>query len=238
MAVTVADIVNNAKRIMQEVNPDGSVADEGVRWKNDEFGGWLNEFYQAAVQLKPDAYSVNEELLLNPGTKQSIPQSGLRLIDVVRNTATASNQMAVMVTTRRALDSTRRTWHSDPASTNIEHYVFDELDPTTFYVYPPADTGAALEIIYSAVPEPHDVSLGLDGVGADKFKLNDAYGPVALDYILYRAYAKDAEHAANLQRSQMHYQAYMQQLSGKAQTDQQISPNAPDVSANPQRTRA
>jgi len=30
----------------------------------------------------------------------------------------------------------------------------------------------------------------------------------------------------------------MQQLSGKAQTDQRTSPNAPDLSANPQRTSA
>lgn len=233
MAVTtVSAIINNAKLVLQEVTASGT------RWANEELIGWLNEFYQAAVQLKPDAYSVNEEMELTPGTKQEIPASGLRLIDVVRNTGLTSDQMAVMVTTRRALDSTRRTWHSDPASANIEQYVFDDLDPTTFYVYPPAESGAALEIIYSAVPEPHDKSGGLEVIGSDKFKLNDAFVPVALDYILYRAYAKDAEHAANLNRSQMHYNAYMQQLTGKVQTDQVASPNAPDLSSNPQRTRA
>ena len=233
MAVTtVASIINNAKLVLQEVTA------AGTRWTNEELIGWLNEFYQAAVQLKPDAYSVNEEKALDAGTKQKIPASGLRLIDVVRNTGTGSNQMAVMVTTRKALDSTRRTWHSDPASQNIEQYVFDDLDPATFYVYPPAASGAALEIIYSAVPEPHDKASGLDVVGTETFKLNDAYAPVALDYILYRAYAKDAEHAANLNRSQMHYNAFMQQLSGKAQTDQRTSPNAPDMSSNPQRARA
>jgi len=233
MAVTaVASVINNAKLVLQEVTASGT------RWTNEELIGWLNEFYQAAVQMKPDAYSVNEELSLTPGTKQAIPASGLRLIDVVRNSGASSSQMAVMVTSRRALDSTRRTWHSDPASQDIEQYVFDDLDPTTFYVYPPAGTGAALEIIYSAVPEPHDKAQGLDAIGSESFKLNDAYAPVALDYILYRAYAKDAEHAANLNRSQMHYNAFMQQLSGKAQTDQRVSPNAPDMSANPQRTKS
>lgn len=233
MAVTtVSEVVGNAKLVLQEIT------ESGTRWANEELIGWLNEFYQAAVQLKPDASTINEELELVSGTKQSLPASGLRLVDVVRNTGVGSDMLAVMVTTRRALDSTRRAWHSDPKSQNIEQYVFDDMNPDTFYVYPPAEAGAALEIIYSSVPIPHDKAGGLSAIADEKFKLNDAFVPIALDYILYRAYAKDAEHAANLQRSQMHYNAFMQQLSGKAQTDQRVSPNAPDMSSNPQRTSA
>lgn len=229
MAVTtVGTVIRNAKLVLQEVTA------AGTRWKNEELIGWLNEFYQAAVQLKPDAYSVNAEMALAEGTRQQIPTDGLRLIDVMRNTV--GDQMAVMVTTRRALDSTRRNWHSDPASLEVEQYVFDDLDPTRFYVYPPAKDGAKLEIIYSAVPTPHPASDGLDAIRDEAFKLNDAYVPVATDYILYRAYSKDAEHAANLNRAQMHRQAYMQQLQGKGQVDAVVSPNAPDGSSTPQRS--
>jgi hypothetical protein len=146
--------------------------------------------------------------------------------------------MAIMITTRRALDSTRRSWHADTQSDVIEQFVYDELDPSRFYVYPPAVEGATVEVLYSAVPTPHNAVPGLPVTGLELFKLNDAYAPVATDYILYRAYSKDAEHAANLQRSQMHFQSYMQQMGGKAQTDAQASPNAFDSSANPQRTRA
>lgn len=230
MAVTtVGTVIRNAKLVLQEVTA------AGTRWTNEELIGWLNEFYQAAVQLKPDAFSVNAEMTLVGGTRQQIPTDGLRLIDVVRNTV--GSQMAVMVTTRRALDSTRRSWHSDLAGLQIEQYMFDDLDPTHFYVYPPAASGAKLEIIYSAVPIPHNAADGLSAIQNDVFKLNDAYVPVATDYILYRAYSKDAEHAANLNRAQMHMQAYMGALGQKVQTDQRSSPNAPDGSSNPQRTR-
>ena len=225
---TVAEIINNAKQVLQETGADG------IRWKNAYLVRLLNEFYQAAVQVKPDAFSVNEPLSLTEGTKQAIPATGLRLLDVIRNTS----GMAITVTTRKALDSGRRTWHSDPASTAIEQFTFDELDPTRFYVYPPAATGAEVEILYSALPEGHDAALDLSVVGLEQFKLSDAYAPIATDYILYRAFSIDAEHAANLQRAQMHFQAYMQQLAGKAQTDMQISPNASDGSANPPRARA
>jgi len=229
MAVTTAgNIVDNVKLVLQEIT------ESGTRWANEELIGWLNEFYQAVVQLRPDAFSVNEYLTLVAGTKQTIPTSGLRLLDVIRN----QSGTAVMVTTRRALDSTRRAWHSDTQSAVIEQFVYDELDPTHFYVYPPATAAASIEILYSAVPTPHNASQGLGVVGSQLFKLSDAYAPVATDYILYRAYSKDAEHAANLQRSQMHFQSYMQQMGGKAQSDAQASPNAFDSSANPQRARA
>jgi hypothetical protein len=227
-ATTAGNIVNNVKLVLQEITASGT------RWANEELIGWLNEFYQAVVQLRPDAFSVNEYLTLIAGTKQTIPSSGLRLLDVIRN----QSGTAIIVTTRRALDSTRRTWHSDDQSAVIEQFVYDELDPTHFYVYPPATTDASVEILYSAVPTPHDASQGLSVVGPQVFKLSDAYAPVATDYILYRAYSKDAEHAANLQRAQMHYQSYMQQMGGKAQTDAQASPSAFDSSANPQRARA
>lgn len=223
MAVTVADIVNHAKRILQETGA------EGTRWTNDELGGWLNEFYQAAVGLKPDVSTVNEEVTLTAGTKQAIPSTGLRLLDVIRNTT--GKMTGISVKSRQSLDAIRRAWHSDPATTRIEHYVFDDLDPRTFYVYPPADTGAAVEILYSTVPEPHDLSTTFAVYGGEVFKLNDAHAPAATDYILYRAFAKDSETPQNLNRSQMHYQSYVQQLTGKRQADQAYSPNAPDPSA-------
>ena len=120
MAVTtVGVIVRNAKLILQEVTQ------AGTRWTNEELIGWLNEGYQAITQVKPDAASVNATLKLQAGTRQEIPADGQRLIDVVRNTAADSLQMGIMVTTRRALDTTRRSWHADPKSVDIEQYVFD-----------------------------------------------------------------------------------------------------------------
>lgn len=230
MAVTVGDIITNARKVLQEVTADGT------RWTNDELAGWLNEFYQAAVGLKPDVSTVNETLALTTGTKQSIPATGLRLLDVIRNTV--GTMTGITVTSRRSLDTVRRAWHADPANTRIEHYVFDDLDPTTFYVYPPAASGAAVEILYSTVPTPHDVSTGINTYGLEPFKLNDAHAPAATDYLLYRAFSKDAETGANLNRARMHFQAYAQQLTGKRQTDQTYSPNSPDASANPPRGNA
>lgn len=232
MAVTtVGTVIRNTKLVLQEVTA------AGTRWTNEELIGWLNESYQAVVQIKPSASAINAPVELVQGTRQEIPADGLRLIDIVRNTAAASSKMGVMITTRRSLDSTRRSWHGDPESVDIEQYMFDDQDPTRFYVYPPAAAGAEVEIIYSSAPSPHSISGGLEALDNEPIRLNDSYAPVITDYILYRAYSKDAEHAANLNRAQMHMQAYMAALGQKIQTAQRSSPNGPDNSSNPPRTR-
>lgn len=223
MPVTpIATIINDARTVLQEVTVDGT------RWTNDELAGWLNEFYQAAVALKPNVSTVNETKTLDPGTKQTLTEGGL--VDVVRNTV--GNMKSISVTSRRTLDTLRRNWHSEPATTTIEQFVFDELDPRTFYVYPPADSGAEVELIRWAVPAPHDVSTGIGVYGLELFKLDDAYAPAATDYLLFRAFAKDSESPANAGRSQTHYQLFLQRLTGKGQVDQATSPNTPDQSAN------
>lgn len=213
-ATTVGEIIRRAKLVLQEVST------EGVRWTNGELIGWLNESYQAIVGVKPDASSVNTIVTCQAGTKQTIPADGDRLLEVVRNISTG---LSVIKTTRQALDATRRRWHSEPEAPEIEHYIFDDADPKTFYVYPPAEAGLGIELIYSSVPTGHDGNLSV--VESEVIKLADGFAPAMVDYILMRAYSKDAAHAANLNRAQLHANAYQTQLGLKAQGEMAFSPN-------------
>ena len=45
------------------------------------------------------------------------------------------------------------------------------------------------------------------------------------DYVLYRAYLKDAEYAANQTRAATHYNLFVNSLTGKGQIDMVTSPN-------------
>jgi hypothetical protein len=47
-----------------------------------------------------------------------------------------------------------------------------------------------------------------------------------LDYMLYRAYSKDAEYAANAQRAVAHFQAFQNALGVKSQTEAVSQPGA------------
>ncbi|WP_067097937.1 phage adaptor protein [Marinomonas atlantica] len=219
MAVTtLGNVINRVKTTLQETT------DSGTRWTNGELIEWVNESYQAIIQIKPEASTINMDVELKAGTKQTIPANGLRLIDVVRCVSESSSGAAVTVCDRRQLDTARRGWHREPQTLDVEHFIFDEMDPKTFYVYPPAQAGAQIELMYSALPDLH--SSASNAIPNDSIRFDDTLAPVIVDYVLYRAYSKDADHTANLNRAQMHYQAFMQSLGQKTQIDRATSPNA------------
>lgn len=219
MAITtVGEVIRRVKLILQEVTQNGT------RWTNEELLGWLNESYQAIVAIKPDASSENKVMECVLGTRQEIPIDGHRLLDVVRNMASGANGYSVMKTSRSALDATRRGWHGEAPSDTIEQYVFDDNDPRHFYVYPPATATAKLEIIYSAVPAPH-ATVEANAASTEVIRLGDSFAPAIVDYVLARAYSKDAEHAANLQRSQMHSGSFINMLNADASASVAFSPN-------------
>lgn len=215
---TVGEVLRRSKLILQEVTQNGT------RWTNEELLGWLNESYQAIVAIKPDASSVNKEVDCVHGSRQELPADGHRLLDVVRNTAVDSKGYSVMKASRDALDATRRGWHSETPSVTIEQFVFDDHDPRHFYVYPPATADARLEIIYSSVPQPHE-SAQATTESVEPIRLGDSFAPAIVDYILARAYSKDAEHAANLQRAQMHSGSFVNMLGADTQAGIAYSPN-------------
>lgn len=211
--VKVYDLVNKAQTILQDTT--------STRWPQDELVGWLNDAYREIILARPDANSQSGTFSCAEGTRQVLTNefpSALRLLDIVRNVGTGSSQGAVRLIERAILDDQRRTWHAEDPATNIEHFIFDPDLPREFMVYPPAATGAALEVVYSSVPTDHDVSVDYS-TSTETIKIVDSYANAILDYMLYRAYSKDAEYAANSQRAVSHFQAMQNALGIKTKSD-------------------
>lgn len=185
-----------------------------VRWPLVELLGWLNDGQREVVLRKPNANVVNVKVPLGQGTKQSLPDNGVQLIDVVRNVpGNAVRQVA-----RAILDAQNQGWHGQPAAAAVQHYCYAPLDPKHFYVSPPNNGNGAVELVYSATP----VDALLGGV----LSLDDIYQSALLDYVLYRAYSKNAE-AADAQRLMVHYAAFDRSLGGKAQLERVPYPGSP-----------
>lgn len=198
-STTVSSMMDKAATVVQDALK--------TRWTEEELIGWLNEAYQAIVLLRPDANAVTEMVSLVQGSKQTIPNGGSTFVSVTRN----DGGMAIRQINRTVLDDQIPNWHNDPPSPNIEHYIHDPGNPGVFYVYPPASAGARVEMVYSSVPVPHADDSG-------QIKLDDRYAPAILDYILYRAYQKDADYAANDQRSASAYQTFLNSLGVQSAT--------------------
>jgi hypothetical protein len=202
---------------------------DGVRWVGDELALWINDACGFVVMLRPDAVARNAEHTCVAGTKQSIvgmSPKGLRLLDVMRN---SPNGRAVRLVDREVLDTQNPNWHAATQKSTITNYVFDNRDPTTFYTWPPAAAGAKLELLYA--PEPVKITAAdLDTV---ELSVPDIYMDPVLNYVLFRAYGKDAAFAKNMALAAGYRQAAAEALGAKIKADALFSPDLNSPGGSP-----
>jgi len=220
MTVAVATIVSRVQNILQDT--------AGIRWLQQEIVDWINDAQREVVLFKPDANAINSVMVLVVGTRQTIPAGGNRLLRVIRNMSALSGgvgRRAVRIVEREILDAQVPSWH-DPTVTGdaahgavVKHYAYDEQNPTNFYVYPGILTAntAWLEIVYSG--DPTIV------IYTDNISIPDIYANAIQDYVLYRAYSKDADYTANQDRANVHYQLFASTVTGKIAADSFTTPN-------------
>ena len=70
-------------------------------------------------------------------------------------------------------------------------------------------------------------------VGRVYLAVPDIYANAVMNYVLYMAYMKDADFAANAQRASTHYQLFNATVMGKTNTDESTSPNQKANSQRP-----
>jgi hypothetical protein len=219
--IKVREVIKRVEDVLQDSN---------VRWPRIELQNWLNESYLQIVQLRPDSNAKTGTFTCVAGTRQSITtgfSSALRIIDIVRNLASTSDKKVVRLINRSVLDDQRPAWHTDTATVNIQNYTFDVRQPKSFFVFPPATTAAQLEVVYADLPTAHALSASnLDPASSstDVILVDDTYISAIIDWILYRAFSKDAEFAANAARAGAHYQTFMSSIGTKTQSDVASAP--------------
>lgn len=217
MATTGQSVVDRARILLNDTLLGA------YRWADAELLKWLNDGQKFIVVVRPDVAATTESLTLVDGTKQTIPATGLRLLDVVRNTTT---NKAVRYVDRHILDTSIPDWHAVRTSFAVTNWVYDNRVPLTFYVYPPAKAGAVLEIVYSKMP----VDLGSL---ASNISLPDIYSEPLLNYVMFRAYSKDTENATNPQLAASYLALLSSQLGIKTAMDVAYSPERHDRGAVP-----
>lgn len=219
--IKVREVIKRVEDVLQDSN---------VRWPRIELQNWLNESYLQIVQLRPDSNAKTGTFTCVAGTMQSITtgfSSALRIIDIVRNLAATSDKKVVRLINRSVLDDQRPAWHNDTATVNIQNYTFDVRQPKSFFVFPPATTAAQLEVVYADLPTAHALSeanLNPASSSTDVILVDDTYISAIIDWILYRAFSKDAEFAANAARAGAHYQTFMSSIGTKTQSDVASAP--------------
>jgi hypothetical protein len=223
--LTGANLLSRIKDTLQDTT--------SVRWPEAELIRYINDAQREIVNFRPESSATTTNVQLTTGTKQTLPSAGLRLIKVVRNMSaaggSATGKRAIRIVNPDILNTQEPDWHDPTVSgdaahtTIVKHYMFDEDDPRNYYVYPGVAGNAFVEVVYSA--SPTDLTATSSTIGVD-----DIYANAIIDFVLYRAYMKDAEYAGNAQRASNHYQLFTGSISQGVQSSTLLDPNNDQVS--------
>lgn len=207
--ITYMNLVDRAARVLKDAGHD--------RWTMPELLDWIADAERAVVRIRPDANAVNTDIELVAGTRQTIPDDAYRLISIYRNVG----GQAITPINRNVIDAQKRGWHNDAPAAEVDHFIYDDRDPRTFYVSPPALAGSLIEGVVSQIPAiPIIVS------GNETLVVGDAWAEPILDRTLWRAFSKDAESSpSNAQRAAAHMATFEKLMGIYTQTDTAMSPN-------------
>lgn len=215
MAISAQSIIRRVVDTLQDPT--------SIRWPVDEVIRYLNDGQREIILYRPDALVRNQTITCTPGTRQSLPADGAKLIEVIRN---SNSGAAVRLTNREILDAQVPGWHALTGKADAVHFMYDPRDPRIFYVYPPVTGTAMLDIVYSALPV--DVaSVGAGGTLANvsgNISVRDIDANALQDYILYRCFMKDSEYAGNAGRAQAHYAAFANALGVEIKATVAVQP--------------
>lgn len=221
MAFTAAEVMRKASTILNDAG--------ATRWTLPELLDWLNGATSEIAILKPTATAVTVALELDAGTKQAVPEGYHQILSVIRNTASGK---VVTPTTREVIDAQLPGWHSTTVlafATNVSHFINVPEDQKIFYVCPGNDGNGSIEVVASAIPakiaRPPN-PLDLDSYTAN-VPLGDIYQNAVIDYMLYRAFSKDAAIPGAAQRAAAYYSAFSGALGVKTQQEAARGPDAP-----------
>jgi len=208
--IKIVDVISQAETIIQDKT--------NTRWPKQEWLDWFNGAVLAVIGLRPDANIANEAFTLTANTAlQSIPAEGLKLINVLFN-ATSGRQIRRI--DKRMLDDQVDNWYAATGN-DVDHYVYDDRDPKTFWVYPSMTAAHDVQIIYSKAPAA--IVVADFGTDVQVLPIDDSYMNPILDFMLYRAYSKDSDYAQNAQRAESHLRAFQLALGAKTESDAGIS---------------
>lgn len=194
------------------------------RWPVAELVRYLNDGRREILVSRPDALAAPVAVTLVDGARQTLPAGSVKLLEVRRNLG--GSQRVIRQCGREMLDALDPDWMGTARATEILHFTYDPRTPRDFYVYPPAQVGLTVEAVCSTLPaniaEPVGVATHDDVVG--DIGVPDILVNALVNYMLYRAYAKDSESPSSAARAQAFYTAFVAGLGTEVSATVTVGP--------------
>lgn len=213
--ILASSIISTMRQILHD--EDSSA----YRWTDADLLGYLNEAQRFIVQHVPKANVTNGSWVLVAGVVQTIPTGGIELISIDFNMGTAGTTLGapIRLIERDSLDLLIPAWTTATASATVQHYMFNEDDPTHFCVYPPQPSSSFGYVRGAYSTSPTDIA-----TTATAITLNDIFSGPMMKYALFLTYAMEID-ALSLQQAVSYYNACVTEIGRKDMVMRSYSPN-------------
>lgn len=184
-----------------------------ISWGLTDLIAYYNSAISAIASARPDIFIKTQAFACAAGTSQSTPTGAIKLIDVERNTLTG---LPISHVSRATIESADPDWTASTGKERAVHYIHEPTNAKTFWLYPGVKAGMSVDLVLSILPTPATKAMVDAG---EAVQVDDQYVTPCLDWILYRAFMRDADITANANRGQLHLQSFTQAISTTAETD-------------------
>lgn len=209
MTFSAQTLLREASTTLQDV--------DRIRWDAPELVQYLNDGIKVLVTKRPDASPKKAEFVPATGARQALPAEAVAFIDVIGNST--GSQRAITKVDIALLNAFNRDWQSGRPSAVARHFCFDQRDPRTFYLDPPSNGAGRIDLLYSVFPDdlPDDSAT---------VPLNAQWRGALLNYVLGRAYAKDAEYGGNAAAAAAYMGAFASDIGEQLQSSTAVVPTS------------
>ncbi len=185
MALTAKSILEQVARDLNDTT--------SIRWTTQDLARYFNDGQRYIITKRPDASHLTVAHALVAGADQTLPAGGEKLIDVSHNTT--GNKRAISRVSSALLDAQLAGWRGLTGKVEILHFMYDEREPRSFDVYPPALVGANVSLKYAA--QTVDIPVPALGTTTDditgNLSLSDLFANALRNYVMFRCYSKQTE---------------------------------------------
>jgi hypothetical protein len=183
-----------------------------------------NASMREIVAAKPDACVYNGKIKLGTGAKLVLPEDGVQWFNLEHNLGEdgETDGVGIRLVDRGFLTRANRNWMTARGAF-VEHYVHDQRDPKTIYVYPrPNAADWYVNGVYSAVPQsvPSD---DIDDDDDGKIPIDDLYDSAMHDYIVGYALLKNSA-GGNVQKATYFLQKFYNFIGKKLEAQMLMAP--------------
>lgn len=198
-----------------------------TRWTPPTLNTFLNAAIREVALNKPNTVERTKTLDLVAGIRQTLSEPDFALIRVYRN----QGGRTVSEVSREIMDAMIPDWADGaiyPASTQVQHYIYDPAEPTAFLVFP-ANAGGG-QLIAAVATEPDPIPNGQTPSDVSTYTndipLPSIYREALVNYIVAKAFTIDAEVPEAATRAQSHYAMFAQALGIKFKMESLASPKS------------